>query len=43
MTGTRNIFAELDEKVTRLVRFGDGSKVWISGKCSIFVECIKDE
>ena len=32
MTGMRSFFAELDEKVTGKVRFGDGSKVQIEGK-----------
>lgn len=27
MTGNRKVFAELDEKVTGQVRFGDGSNV----------------
>ncbi|XP_023772815.1 uncharacterized protein LOC111921463 [Lactuca sativa] len=39
MTGMGSFFAELDEKVTGQVRFGDGSKVKIEGKGTILFEC----
>ncbi|KAD6454733.1 hypothetical protein E3N88_09439 [Mikania micrantha] len=39
MTGHKEFFAELDEKVTRQVRFGDGSKVGIQGKGTILFDC----
>nr|GEZ85409.1 zinc finger, CCHC-type [Tanacetum cinerariifolium] len=39
MTGVREHFKELDEKVTGKVRFGDGSYIQIKGKCSILIEC----
>lgn len=43
MTGVREYFAELDENVTGLVRFGDGSRVQIKGKGTILVECKNKE
>nr|XP_043630096.1 uncharacterized protein LOC122601398 [Erigeron canadensis] len=39
MTGVKEHFSELDETVTSLVRFGDGSKVIIKGKGTIILEC----
>ncbi|GJR22733.1 zinc finger, CCHC-type containing protein [Tanacetum coccineum] len=39
MTGVREHFIELDEKVCGKVRFGDGSYIEIKGKCSILIEC----
>ncbi|GJV63637.1 ribonuclease H-like domain, reverse transcriptase, RNA-dependent DNA polymerase [Tanacetum coccineum] len=39
MTGVREHFKELDEKVSGKVRFGDGSKIEIKGKGSILIEC----
>ncbi|KAI3498732.1 hypothetical protein L1887_09191 [Cichorium endivia] len=39
MTGEKSHFAELDERVTGLVRFGDGSRVQIKGKGTILLEC----
>nr|GEU40210.1 zinc finger, CCHC-type [Tanacetum cinerariifolium] len=38
MTGVREHFKELDEKVSGKVRFGDGSYIKIKGKCSILIE-----
>jgi hypothetical protein len=43
MTGTRNIFAELDTAVTGSVRFGDGSVVAIEGKGTILFACKSEE
>ncbi|XP_076923864.1 uncharacterized protein LOC143586144 [Bidens hawaiensis] len=39
MTGLKDSFSELDERVTGQVRFGDGSKVLIEGKGIILVDC----
>ncbi|XP_035843200.1 uncharacterized protein LOC118490096 [Helianthus annuus] len=39
MTGHIDMFAELDQKVTGQVRFGDGSKVQIEGKGTILFLC----
>nr|GEX21436.1 zinc finger, CCHC-type [Tanacetum cinerariifolium] len=39
MTGIREHFKELDEKVKGKVRFGDGSYIEIKGKGSILIEC----
>ncbi|KAJ0602036.1 putative RNA-directed DNA polymerase [Helianthus annuus] len=39
MTGHQEMFAELNETVTGLVRFGDGSKVEIKGKGTILFDC----
>nr|GEW10599.1 zinc finger, CCHC-type [Tanacetum cinerariifolium] len=39
MTGIREHFKELNEKVTRKVRFGDASYIEIKGKGSILIEC----
>nr|GEZ38289.1 zinc finger, CCHC-type [Tanacetum cinerariifolium] len=39
MTGIREHFKELDEKVRGKVRFGDGSYIEIKGKGSILIEC----
>ncbi|GJV07573.1 ribonuclease H-like domain, reverse transcriptase, RNA-dependent DNA polymerase [Tanacetum coccineum] len=39
MTGVREHFKELDEKVSGKVRFGDGSYIEIKGKGSIPIEC----
>ncbi|GJW42241.1 zinc finger, CCHC-type containing protein [Tanacetum coccineum] len=39
MTGVREHFKELDEKVSGKVRFGDGSHIEIKGKGSILIEC----
>ncbi|GJU30961.1 zinc finger, CCHC-type containing protein [Tanacetum coccineum] len=39
MTGVRDHFKELDEKVSGKVRFGDGSYIEIKGKGSILIEC----
>ncbi|GJS79307.1 zinc finger, CCHC-type containing protein [Tanacetum coccineum] len=39
MTGIREHFKELDEKVSGKVRFGDGSYIEIKGKGSIIIEC----
>ncbi|GJZ61549.1 zinc finger, CCHC-type containing protein [Tanacetum coccineum] len=39
MTGVREHFEELDEKVSGKVRFGDGSYIKIKGKGSILIEC----
>ncbi|GKA47795.1 zinc finger, CCHC-type containing protein [Tanacetum coccineum] len=39
MTGVREHFKELDEKVSRKVRFGDDSYIEIKGKGLILIEC----
>ncbi|GJW96594.1 zinc finger, CCHC-type containing protein [Tanacetum coccineum] len=39
MTGIREYFKELDEKVSGKVRFGYGSYIEIKGKGSIIIEC----
>ncbi|GKA86284.1 zinc finger, CCHC-type containing protein [Tanacetum coccineum] len=39
MTGVREHFKELDEKVSGKVRFGDGSYIEFKGKGSILIEC----
>lgn len=39
MTGSKELFAELDENVTGQVRFGDGSKVQIKGKGTLLCDC----
>nr|GEW25686.1 disease resistance protein (TIR-NBS-LRR class) family [Tanacetum cinerariifolium] len=39
MTGVREHFKELDEKVSGKVRFKDGSYIEIKGKGSILIEC----
>nr|KAJ0198595.1 hypothetical protein LSAT_V11C700361360 [Lactuca sativa] len=39
MIGSKALFAELDEKVTGQVRFGDGSKVPIKEKGTILFDC----
>nr|GEU96890.1 ribonuclease H-like domain, reverse transcriptase, RNA-dependent DNA polymerase [Tanacetum cinerariifolium] len=39
MTGVREHFKELDEKVSGKVRFEDGSYIEIKGKGSILIEC----
>lgn len=43
MTGQRTKFRELDEAVTGLVKFGDGSTVEIKGKGSVMFKCKNDE
>ena len=43
MIGVREYFAELDERVTGQVRFGDGSKVQIKGRGTILLECKNGE
>ena len=43
MTGQRTKFRELDEGVTGLVRFGDGSTVEIKGKGSVMFKCKNGE
>ncbi|PWA54556.1 ribonuclease H-like domain, Reverse transcriptase, RNA-dependent DNA polymerase [Artemisia annua] len=39
MTGVKEHFKELDEKVSGKVKFGDGSHIEIKGKGSILIEC----
>ncbi|KAI3520492.1 hypothetical protein L1887_09941 [Cichorium endivia] len=39
MTGERNLFAELNERITGRVRFGDGSTVEIKGKGTLLFQC----
>ncbi|GJT47682.1 zinc finger, CCHC-type containing protein [Tanacetum coccineum] len=39
MTGVRDHFKEIDEKVSGKVKFGDGSYIEIKGKGSIIIEC----
>ncbi|GKC22205.1 hypothetical protein Tco_1024355 [Tanacetum coccineum] len=39
MTGVREHFKEIDEKVSGKVKFGDGSYIEIKGKGSILIEC----
>ena len=43
MTGVKDHFNEIDEKITGNVRFGDGSYVEIKGKGSILLECKNEE
>ncbi|GJW82981.1 ribonuclease H-like domain, reverse transcriptase, RNA-dependent DNA polymerase [Tanacetum coccineum] len=43
MTGVKEHFKEIDEKITGNVRFGDGSYVEIKGKGSILLECKNKE
>ncbi|GKA19027.1 zinc finger, CCHC-type containing protein [Tanacetum coccineum] len=43
MTGIREHFKELDEKVSGKVKFGDGSYIEIKGKGSIIIECDDDK
>jgi hypothetical protein len=43
MTGTCNIFAELDTTVTGSIRFGDGSMVVIEGKGTVLFACMSGE
>ncbi|KAD4585318.1 hypothetical protein E3N88_22919 [Mikania micrantha] len=43
MTGIKELFAELDERVTGQVRFGDGSKVPIRGKGSLLFDCKNED
>ncbi|GKG47304.1 hypothetical protein Tco_0504501, partial [Tanacetum coccineum] len=43
MTGVREHFKELDEKVSGKVRFGDGSYIEIKGKGLILIECVERE
>ncbi|GKA52847.1 zinc finger, CCHC-type containing protein [Tanacetum coccineum] len=43
MTGVREHFKELDEKVSGKVKFGDGSYIEIKGKGSIIIECDDDK
>nr|GEX10872.1 zinc finger, CCHC-type [Tanacetum cinerariifolium] len=43
MNGIRTHFKEIDEKISRRVRFGDGSYVKIKGKGSILLECKNKE
>lgn len=39
MTGSKALFAEISEKVTGQVQFGDGSKVQIKGKGTLLFDC----
>lgn len=43
MTGIKDHFKEIEEKITGNVRFGDGSYVEIRGKGSILLECKNKE
>ncbi|GJY77948.1 zinc finger, CCHC-type containing protein [Tanacetum coccineum] len=43
MTGVREHFKELDEKVSGKVRFEDGSYIEIKGKGSILIECYDEK
>ncbi|KAD7476991.1 hypothetical protein E3N88_00127 [Mikania micrantha] len=43
MTRHKEFFAELDEKVTGQVRFGEGSKVGIQGKGTLLFDCKNGE
>lgn len=43
MTGVRDYFAELDENITRQLKFGDGSKVQIKVKGTILLNCKNKE
>lgn len=43
MSGFKSKFTELNEKITRLVSFGDGSKVKIEGKGSVSFACKNGE
>jgi hypothetical protein len=39
MTGSRNVFAELNTDITGTVKFGDGSVVSIEGKGTVLFAC----
>ena len=43
MTGDKEKFVELDQGITGLVKFGDGSTVKIEGKGSIIFKCKNGE
>nr|GEX57056.1 ribonuclease H-like domain, reverse transcriptase, RNA-dependent DNA polymerase [Tanacetum cinerariifolium] len=43
MTGVKEHFKEIDKKIIRNIRFGDGSCVEIKGKGSILLECKNKE
>ena len=43
MTGDKEKFVELDQRITGLVKFGDGSPVKIEGKGSIIFRCKNGE
>ena len=39
MMGSKEAFSELDGNVTGAVKFGDGSRVAIRGRCTIIFRC----
>ena len=43
MTGSKEVFSELDDDVTGTVKFGDGSRVAIRGRDTIIFRCQNDE
>ncbi|XP_066361076.1 uncharacterized protein [Miscanthus floridulus] len=43
ITGSKAAFSELDDDVTGMVKFGDGSRVTIRGRDSIIFRCQNDE
>lgn len=43
MTGDKEKFVELDQRITGLVKFGDGSTVKIEGKGTIIFRCKNEE
>ena len=43
MTGTREFFTTIDERIKGTVRFGDGSMVEIQGRGYVLFECRKGE
>ncbi|KAD4585292.1 hypothetical protein E3N88_22893 [Mikania micrantha] len=43
MTGLKELFAELDERVIGQVKFGDGSKVPIKGKGTLLFNCKNED
>ena len=43
MTGSKEAFSELDDDVTGMVKFGDGSRVAIRGRDTIIFRCQNGE
>ena len=43
MTGSKAVFSELDDDVTGMVKFGDGSRVVIRGRDTIIFRCQNGE
>ena len=39
MTGSKEAFSELDDNITGMVKFGDGSRAAIRGRDTIIFRC----